>query len=389
LGLFEDPYKNCDKKREKEEIMQQDWLDFARKFAANSCVLLKNENNTLPIKTSKGTIAVIGPLADSKADMLGSWSAGGNPEQCVTLLEGIKNRTNASLDVIYSKGCNINDNQRDLFPEAVEAALKADFVILALGESREMSGEAASRTDISLPGVQLELARAVINTGKPVAVVLFNGRPLTIPELDKIAPAILETWFGGTQAGNAIADLLFGDVNPSGKLTMTFPRNSGQIPVYYNSKNTGRPADIDHPGEKYKSRYIDSPNSPLYPFGYGLSYTTFSYSDVKINKSKFHRNDQIRASVDIQNTGDCDGEEVVQLYIRDLVGNVTRPIKELKGFRKVMVKKNETVTVSFSLSTFDLSYYHQDMSFSFDPGDFELFIGTNSTECKTVKFSVL
>lgn len=389
LGLFDDPYKYCDKKREKEEIMRPEYLDFARVFAAKSCVLLKNEKRTLPVNKDVKTLAVIGPLADSKADMLGFWSAAGEWGKCVTLLEGIKNKVKSSVNILSVKGCEINDNNTSGINNAVSIASKADFVILALGESRDMSGEASSRTDISLPGVQLELAKAVIATGKPVATVLFNGRPLTIPELDKISPAILESWIGGTEAGNGIADVLFGDVNPSGKLTMTFPYNVGQIPIFYNTKNTGRPINPKNPYEKYKSNYLDSPNSPLYPFGYGLSYTTFSYSDVRLNKTEFQKNDQIIASVDIKNTGERDGEEIVQLYIHDLVGDVTRPLKELKGFRKVMIKKSVTVTVSFKITLSELSYYHKDMSYFFDPGDFELFIATNSAEGKSVRFSVL
>jgi beta-glucosidase len=267
-------------------------------------------------------------------------------------------------------------------------ARNSDYVILALGESRMMSGEAACRTDISLPGIQMKLAEAVIKTGKPVVVVLFNGRPLAIPGLDKIAPAILETWFGGTEAGNGITDILFGDYNPSGKLTMTFPLNVGQIPLFYNSKNTGRPINPDNPYEKYKSNYLDSPNTPLYPFGYGLSYTSFSYSDIKLNKESFGINDKIMATVDITNTGERDGEEIAQLYVRDLVGDVTRPVKELKGFKKVLLKKGETVTLVFAISVKDLAYYHQDMSFSVDPGDFELFIGTNSEKTKNKAFTV-
>jgi beta-glucosidase len=389
LGLFDNPYKYCDKNREKNEIMRQEYLDFARKFASESCVLLKNDNKILPIKKEVKTIAVIGPLADSKRDMLGSWSAAGDPEKCVTLLEGVINRTGKSVRILAAKGCDVRDKGKDEINQAVALARKADFVILALGESSEMSGEAASRSDISLPGMQLELADEVIKTGKPVVVVLFNGRPLAIPELSSIAPAILETWFGGTQAGNAIADILFGDVNPSGKLTMTFPRNTGQIPVYYNSKNTGRPINPEKPFEKYKSNYLDVPNTPLYPFGYGLSYTSFNYSDIKMNKTDFHGNEQIVASIDVTNTGDRDGVEIVQLYIRDLVGDVTRPVKELKGFRKVLIRKGETVNVAFTLTPGELSYYHQDMNFKYDPGDFEIFIGANSAESRSTKFSIL
>ncbi len=389
LGLFDDPYKYCNKTREKDEIMRQDFLDFARKFAASSCVLLKNNKNTLPVKKGVKTIAVIGPLADSKPDMLGSWSAAGDPGKCVTLLEGIRNKTGGSVNILTARGCDINSKNSGGILPAVSVARKADYVILALGESRDMSGESASRTNISLPGVQLKLARAIISTGKPVAVVLFNGRPLAIPELDSIAPAILESWFGGTEAGNGIADVLFGDVNPSGKITMTFPLNVGQIPIFYNTKNTGRPVNPATPFEKYKSNYIDAPNTPLYPFGYGLSYTNFTYSGLKLNKTEYHMGDQIIASAEIKNTGERDGDEIVQLYIRDLVGNVTRPVKELKGFKKVSIKKGEAVTVTFNLTSSDLKYYHEDMSYSSDPGDFELFIGPNSSEGLYIPFRII
>lgn len=388
LGLFDDPYKYCDKTREAKEIMTPEFREFAREVAAKSCVLLKNENKTLPVAADVKRIALIGPLADSKEDMLGFWSGAGQAEKCVTLLEGLKNKTKGSVNILTVKGCNINDENLDEISKAVSAARNSDFVILALGESRMMTGEAACRTEISLPGMQMKLAEAVIKTGKPVAVVLFNGRPLAIPGLDKIAPAILETWFGGTEAGNGITDILFGDYNPSGKLTMTFPLNVGQVPLFYNSKNTGRPINPDNPYEKYKSNYLDSPNTPLYPFGYGLSYTSFSYSDIKLNKESFAINDMIIASVDITNTGDRDGEEIVQLYVRDLVGDVTRPVKELKGFKKVNIKKGETITVAFTISTQCLAYYHQNMSFSVDPGDFILFIGTNSEKTNNKAFTV-
>lgn len=388
LGLFDDPYRYCDKKREDTEIMTPEFLEFARELAARSCVLLKNENKTLPIPAEVKTIALIGPLADSKEDMLGFWSGAGQAEKCITLLDGLKNKVKGSVNIITVKGCNVNDEGLDEISKAVAAARNADFVILALGENRMMSGEAASRTDISLPGIQMKLAEAVVKTGKPTVTVLFNGRPLAIPDLDKTSPAILEAWFGGTEAGNGIADVLFGDVNPSGKLTMTFPRNVGQVPIFYNSKNTGRPINPDNPYEKFKSNYLDSPNTPLYPFGYGLSYTSFSYSDIRLNKESFGLRDTITASIDVTNTGDRDGEEIVQLYVRDLVGDVTRPVKELKGFKKVNLKKGETVMVAFTLSTGELSYYHQDMSFSADPGDFELFIGTNSEETKKIAFSI-
>jgi beta-glucosidase len=388
LGLFDDPYRYCDKKREAEEILTPAFREFAREVAAKSCVLLKNENKTLPIPADVKTIALIGPLADSKEDMLGFWSGAGQPDKCITLLDGLKNKVKSSVKILTVKGCNVNDDSLDEISKAVTAARNADFIILALGENRMMSGEAASRTDISLPGIQMKLAEAVIKTGKPSVTVLFNGRPLAIPDLDKTAPAILEVWFGGTEAGNGITDVLFGDVNPSGKLTMTFPRNVGQIPIFYNSKNTGRPINPENPYEKYKSNYLDSPNTPLYPFGYGLSYTSFSYSDIKLNKESFGLSDKIIASVDVTNTGERNGEEIVQFYVRDLVGDVTRPVRELKGFKKVHLNKGETVNVTFMLSTGELSYYHQDMSFSTDPGDFELFIGTNSVETKKISFNI-
>ncbi|MFZ0281431.1 MAG: glycoside hydrolase family 3 N-terminal domain-containing protein [Bacteroidales bacterium] len=389
LGLFDDPYRYCDKKRESEDIMRPEFLSFAREVVAKSCVLLKNENKTLPISKGVRTIAVIGPLSDSKTDMLGSWSAAGQPEKCISLLEGVKNKAGVTVNILTERGCNVNDENTGEIEKAVAAARRSDYVILALGESSAMSGEAASRTEISLPGVQTKLAEAVIKTGKPVAVVLFSGRPLAIPELDKSASAILEAWFGGTEAGNGIADILFGDVNPSGKLTMSFPLNAGQIPIFYNSKNTGRPINPANPYEKYKSNYLDAPNTPLYPFGYGLSYTTFGYSDITLNSQKIEADGKIIASVDVTNTGERDGEEIVQLYIRDLVGDVTRPVMELKGFKKVTIPRGQKVNVTFTILPRELSYYHQDMSFSYDPGEFELFIGTNSEETKKTTFTIM
>jgi len=388
LGLFDDPYKYCNNKRESEDIMRPEFIAFAREVAAKSCVLLKNDKNTLPLSKAVKTIAVIGPLSDSRADMLGAWAGAGSADSCVTLVEGIRNKTGLSVDILTERGCNITDEEYDGIDRAVAAARRADFVILALGESSSMSGEAASRTDIGLPGMQMKLAEAVIKTGKPTAVVLFNGRPLAIPGLDEISPAILETWFGGTEAGNGIADVLFGDINPSGKLTMTFPLNVGQVPLFYNVKNTGRPINPENPHEKYKSNYLDSPNTPLFPFGYGLSYTTFQYSDIKITKRSYRHGENIIASADITNSGDRDGEEIVQLYVHDIVGDVTRPVKELKAFKKVMIKKGQTITVAFTVAPEELAYYHQDMSFSYDPGDFEIFIGTNSENVKKASFKI-
>ena len=388
LGLFDNPYLYCDKEREKNEIMTKEYLEVARDMVAKSCVLLKNNKKTLPIPLTVKSIAVIGPLGDSKDDMLGSWSAAGQAEQCVTLLEGLKQNLTTNTNILYSKGCDVSSNKTDGFKDAINTAKKADFVILSLGESRGMSGEAASRSNIGLPGVQTELAREIIKLGKPTVVALFNGRPLAIPEIDSIAPAILETWFGGTEAGNGIADVLLGKYNPSGKLTMTFPRNVGQVPIFYNCKNTGRPIDPEHPDEKYKSRYIDVPNSPLYPFGYGLSYTHFTYSPITLNKKEFKQGDDIVASVEVTNDGEFDGYEVVQLYVHDKVGDVTRPVKELKGFQRIFLLKGQKTRVTFTLSFNDLSYYHQDMHFGWDPGDFELFIGSSSQDVKSTTFSI-
>ena len=376
LGLFDDPYRYCDKSRQEKEVMTPDHLALARKMVSENCVLLKNQNQMLPIPAGVKRIAIIGPLADSKKDMLGSWSAAGKPENSVTLLEGIKNRAGQTTEVLYDKGCNTNDNDKSGFDAAVKLAMNSDYIILALGENSSMSGEAASRTSIELPGVQNELAEAIVKTGKPVAVVLFNGRPLDLSKLTKLPVAMLETWFGGTQAGNGIADVLFGDVNPAGKITMTFPRNGGQIPIFYNVKNTGRPYSPADSGAKYVSRYLDCSNDPLFPFGFGLSYTHFTYANlVATVYSK-----KITASVQVSNSGDRDGEEVVQLYVRDKVGSVTRPLKELKGFQKVLIKKGETRTITFNLTTDDLAFYHPDLKKYWEPGEFVVFIGTNSAE---------
>ena len=351
-------------------------------MVSESCVLLKNTNQTLPIPASVKSIAIIGPLGDSKKDMLGNWSAAGSWEKCVSLAEGIRSRVADDIVVTYEKGCNTNDGDRSGFDAALKLAAKADFVVLALGENGWMSGEASSRSNIDLPGVQNDLAEAIIKTGKPVAVVLFNGRPLAITRLNALAPAILETWFGGTQAGHGIADVLFGDVNPSGKLTMTFPQNEGQVPIFYNSKNTGRPYHVEDPKAKYVSRYLDCSNDPLYPFGYGLSYTTFSYSGLTAAVS----GNKIMITVRVANSGNSDGQEVVQLYIRDNVGSITRPVKELKGFQKVLIKKGEARVLTFELTTDDLAFYHPDLKKFWEPGEFTAFIGTNSAETISTTF---
>ncbi len=383
LGLFDDPYRYCSKERQEKEVMTPEQQLFARKFVAESCVLLKNPGQLLPIPGNIKKIAVIGPLGDSKKDMLGNWSAAGNWEKCVTLVEGLNNRPGKQYEVVYEKGCNVTDADRSGFDAAIKLASTADYVILALGENGWMSGEASSRSNIDIPGVQNELAEAIVKTGKPVAVALFNGRPLAISQLNSLPVAILETWFGGTQAGNGIADVLFGDVNPSGKLTMTFPLNLGQVPVFYNSKNTGRPYNPADPGAKYVSRYLDCSNDPLYPFGYGLSYTTFSYSALE----SIVDGGKIKVSISVTNTGNRDGEEVVQLYVRDKVGSITRPVKELKGFRKVLIKKGETRSLEFNLTTDDLAFYHPDLKKYWEPGEFTVFVGGNSAEtmAKTIE----
>ena len=385
LGLFDDPYRYSDVAREKEMVMTEEHLAAARDMARKSIVLLKNEASTLPLKKDIKTLAVIGPLADNKKEMIGSWSAAGDWSKSVTLLEGIKAAVSPSTKVVFAHGTNINDDSTHRISEAVKIAKKADAIVLAIGEEALMSGEAASRASIDLPGKQLELAQELHKTGKPVIVVLMSGRPLTINWLDENAPAILETWFLGTQAGHAIADVLFGDYNPSGKLPVTFPRSVGQIPLYYNNKNTGRPIS----DEKYTSKYLDIPNTPLYPFGYGLSYTYFTYSNLKVNKAQYSMDDQIDVTITVTNSGDVKGEEVVQLYIRDVVGSVTRPVKELKAFEKIELAPGESKQVNFTLTKDDLAFYTKNMEFKAEPGDFKVFVGTNSEECLEADFRLL
>ncbi|HBH48623.1 MAG TPA: beta-glucosidase BglX [Bacteroidales bacterium] len=390
LGLFDDPYKYCNVQREDTEILTQKSQQFAREFVAQSCVLLKNENNTLPISRSVKKIALIGPLSNSKDDMLGNWSAAGRAEDCVTLYEGLKEKSKTyNYKLEYAIGCNVLEESTSNFNKAIELAKSADYVILALGEHRHLSGEAASRTDIGLPGVQQQLANKIIALGKPTVVVLFNGRPLTIQELNDKAPAILDAWFGGTQSGNGIADILFADAIPSGKLTMTFPKNVGQIPIHYNMKNTGRPVRDENPLYKFTSRYIDAENEPLYPFGYGLSYTKFDYKNLLLNKEEITSTDSIQISVEVSNTGNYDGTEIVQLYLQDIVGSVTRPVKELKGFKKVFIPKGEKVTVSFTLTVNDLKFYDINMNYKFEPGTFNFLIGPNSVSGIKGAFTLL
>lgn len=381
LGLFDDPYKYCNEDREKNLLLHPDHLDFARQFAQKSIVLLKNKNNLLPLDKNIGTIALIGPLADASGEMLGAWYAQGEPEKSISFKQGIINIV-PNATVLFAKGCEIEGTDTSGFAEAIAIAKKSEVVILAIGEAAWMSGENTSRSKIDIPGMQPELFKALKKTGKPVIVLLTNGRPLDLSYLDQHADALVETWFLGTAAGNAVADVLFGDYNPSGKLTVTFPRNLGQVPIFYNAKNTGRPVNDD----RYSTRYLDVASTPLYPFGYGLSYTTFAYSNLALSSKTITRNETLKVSVLIKNTGKYAGEEIVQLYIRDLVGSVTRPVRELKGFKKILLQPGELQTVEFSLSEEDLKFYDINMNWLTEPGDFEVFVGTNAQETLSARF---
>lgn len=382
LGLFDDPFRYSSVERQETEVMKPENIEAARDMARKSMVLLKNEDEVLPIKESVNTIAVIGPMADNRRDLIGSWSAAGDWSKSVTLLEGLKKRM-PDVNFIHAKGAEIEGENHEGFAEAVSAARQADLVILALGEAYWMSGEAASRTDIGLPGVQEELAKEIHKTGKPIAAVLMNGRPLTINWLDENIPAILETWFLGTTAGDAIADVLSGDYNPSGKLPVTFPRNVGQIPLHYDMKSTGRPFDADN---KYTSKYLDAPNDPLYVFGHGLSYTTFDYGPVSLSSRTMHPSDSLQVRVTVDNTGDYAGEEVVQLYLQDKVASVSRPVRELKGFQKIHLEPGASEEVVFTLTNGDLSFYRKDMKYDSEPGEFMVFVGGNSRDTQSAEF---
>lgn len=379
LGLFEDPYKFCNAEREKATLFSAENRAAAREVARKSIVLLKNEQQALPLKKGQ-KIALIGPLADNKSELIGNWNGAGNANDCINLREGVANPQWAAGALTIAQGCDFEGTDKSGFSAAIKAAEQSDVVIVAVGEKAMMSGEAAARAELGLPGVQEELVLELIKTGKPVVVVLMNGRPLVIPEIADKATAILETWWLGTEAGNAIADVLFGAYNPSGKLPMTFPRSVGQVPVYYNHKSTGRPFD---PNSKWTSKYIDMPNAPQWPFGFGLSYTTFSYSEPTASVDAGAR--QIKVTCSVSNTGRMAGEEVAQLYVRDLVGSVTRPVQELKGFQKVMLKPGETRELTFTLTERDLSFYRRDMSFGTEPGEYEIMVGGNSMEVKKVK----
>ncbi|TVQ07636.1 MAG: glycosyl hydrolase [Bacteroidetes bacterium] len=385
LGLFEDPYRYSDPQREAELVMTEENLEFARDFSRKSIVLLKNDDNVLPLSDDVRSIALIGPMADNQRDLIGSWSAAGDYTKSVTLRQGIINRQGERTRINYALGTTVLDEDRSGFAAALRAAAQSDVVIMALGEHYWQSGEAASRSMIDLPGLQEELFDEIVKLGKPVIVVLMKGRPLTLENLDEKASAILETWFLGTTTGDAIADVLFGDYNPSGKLPVTYPRNVGQIPIFYNARNTGRPKSEG----KFTSKYLDVSNSPLYPFGYGLSYTTFDYSDIRLSTTQMPINGTLEASVTVTNTGDRFGEEVVQLYTRQLVGSITRPLMELRGFEKITLDPGESREVTFELTWKDLAFYNANNQFRAEPGEFHLFIGTSSAEVKQTAFSLM
>ncbi len=406
LGLFEDPYKYCDSERAKTQIFTDEHRAVARRIASESMVLLKNED-VLPLK-KQGTIAVIGPLADSRSNMPGTWSVAAVLDNATSLVEGMKAVAGDKARILTAKGCNLmsdaayedratmfgrslhrdNRSDREMLNEALAVARKSDVIVAALGEASEMSGESSCRTNLEMTDTQRVLLEELLKTGKPVVLVLFAGRPLVLNWEQENVPAILNAWFSGSEAGFAIADVLFGDVNPSGKLTMTFPKSVGQIPMHYNHKNTGRPLGKGEWFTKFKSNYIDVDNDPLYPFGYGLSYTEFEYSPVTLSASETTAAEGITASVTVTNTGKVAGKEVVQLYIRDLVGSVTRPVKELKGFAKIELAPGESRTVTFDITEETLSFYRQDMTFGTEPGDFHVFIGGSSTTENMASFTL-
>lgn len=384
LGLFDDPYRYGDVERERARTLTAEHRAAAREVAGQSIVLLRNEGGVLPLSKQIGTLAVIGTLADDRRSALGSWAAAGRAEDAISVLAGIRAAVGESTEVRYAPGAPVVEPDSSGFAEAVEIASDADAVILVLGETQDMSAEAASRSSIDLPGVQRELAARVLATGTPTVVVLMNGRPLAIPWLAENAPAILETWFLGVETGHAVADVVFGDVNPGGKLPVTFPRTLGQVPIHYAHKNTGRPPGPD----KYTSKYLDVPVTPLYPFGHGLSYTGFEFRNLTLTRTAMTAADTLEVSVDVSNTGDRRGDEVVQLYVRDEVASVTRPVKELRGFRRIGLEPGETRTMTFELTADDLAFHGPDMARIVEPGAFRVTVGPSSAEGLEAGFEV-
>jgi len=397
LGLFDNPYKSMDAAREKTDVMSDANRAAAREISKHSFVLLKNNNQTLPLKKT-GSIALVGPLANNQRDMLGTWILAGEWQKSVSVMQGIKNVAGDAVTINYAKGSNITEDAEfikrlnfgpgmvtidpkpadELLKEAVDAANKSDVIVAVVGESQSMSGESSSRSDIDIPEPQKNMLKALSKLGKPMVIVLFNGRPLTLTWENDHASAILDVWAPGTEAGNAIADVLFGQYNPAGKLTATFPRSVGQIPIYYNHKNTGRPYSSGP--TKFKSNYLDISNDPLYPFGYGLSYTTFGYSDVKLSKTTLKGNETLTATVTVTNTGKYAGEEVVQLYISDPVASISRSVKELKDFKKINLQPGEAKEVSFAITPEQLKFYNSRLKYDWEPGKFVVEIGTNSSD---------
>lgn len=404
LGLFDDPYKYCDDNRAKTEIFTPENRKAAREIAAQSFVLLKNQGEILPLKKS-GTIALIGPLADNKENMPGTWSVAAKFDKATSLLAGLTEVVGDKVKILHARGANLDEDslfeeragmfgkslKRDRRPaniilqEALNIAKQSDVIVAALGESAEMTGESSSRSNIEIPQIQKDLLKALLKTGKPVVLVLFTGRPLALKWENENVPAILNVWFGGSEAGYAIADVLFGEVNPSGKLSTTFPQNVGQVPIFYNHKNTGRPLGEGQWFSKFRSNYLDVSNDPVYPFGYGLSYTSFNYSEIKLSDTVLKGDQTLTASVTLTNTGKYDGAEVVQLYIHDVVGSTTRPVKELKGFQKILLKAGESKTISFTITPEDLKFYNYDLKYDWEPGEFEIMVGGNSRDVKKGK----
>jgi beta-glucosidase len=390
LGLFDDPFRFCNDQREARQWNNPDNLAAEQDIAEKSIVLLKNDNQLLPLSRNIGTIALIGPLIRSVRENLGFWSYQwpDDTTRIISPWDGIAHKVSSTTKLLYAKGCGIDDTSTAGFAEAVAVAGQADVVVMDIGEAPDMSGEAKSRSNLHLPGVQEDLIRAIRATGKPVVVMISAGRPLIFNWTADHIPAILYTWWLGTCAGNAMADVLFGDYNPSGKLPISFPRTEGGIPVYYDHFSTGRPAKSDS-DIFYVSAYIDLLNGPRFPFGYGLSYTSFVYSDITLSTPAFRPGDKLTATVTITNTGKYDGRETVQLYIRDLVGSVVRPVKELKGFRQVFLKAGESRHVSFTIGTEDLRFYNEKLDYIYEPGEFRLYIGGNSTDVEEAKFTLL
>jgi beta-glucosidase len=384
LGLFEHPY--VDEKLEASSLLTSENRAAARAGAGRSMVLLNNERDALPLNKAAGSIAVIGPLADDKRAPLGWWAGDGKPENTVTPLTGIKAKVSPETKVSYAKGCDTEGDSGAGFAEAVTLANNSDVAIVFVGEPAETVGEAASKSSLDLPGRQLDLVKAIFATGKPTIVVLINGRPLTANWIFENVPAVLEAWMGGTESGNAIADVLFGDVNPGGKLPVTWPRSVGQVPIYYNHMNTGRPPEANN---RYTSKYLDVPWTPRFPFGYGLSYTQFKLTDLKLSAPQIRSGDKLTVSVEVQNVGKRAGDEVVQLYIRDVAASMTRPVKELKGFQRVTLQPGETKRVEFVLGFDQLGFWNREMKFVVEPGEFKVMVGPNSEDLLETNFAVV